>query len=241
MPIEINVLETRRFGFTCAKRTDPDAKLGAVNAAARAQRVRMISTRVDVSDLSEVHALEADGYQLMDTLVYYRRPLGPNETKPLPRQGYQIRPAVPSDAGHIRDIARKAFTGYIGHYHADPRLENTDADAAYVEWAENSIRHMADGNIALVALEGEQIIGFLTLRQNTPRQFEIVLNGVSPCHQRSGLYTNLLANACFLAHERGGAEIIISTQINNYAVQKVWSKSGMTLYGGYYTFHKWFD
>ena len=241
MPIEINDLETMRFGVKCAKRSDPDAPLAAVNAAAEVQGVRMISTRVDVSDLPQVHRLEADGYRLMDTLVYYRRTLG----TPFPGQAdshdQALRPARQEDAAAVGDVARAAFRGFSGHYHADPRLDDRQADAAYVEWAETSIARTTGETLSIVAVRDQTIVGFLCLQRNTPTQYEVVLNGVSPAHQRGGIYTSLFSQAGRIATNHGGSEIIVSTQIDNYPVQKVWARAGMMHYRSYYTFHKWFD
>lgn len=36
-------------------------------------------------------------------------------------------------------------------------------------------------------------------------------------------------------------EMVVSTQITNLAVQKVWVRLGFEPYRFYYTFHKWFD
>jgi hypothetical protein len=39
---------------------------------------------------------------------------------------------------------------------------------------------------------------------------------------------------------RGAARMMVSTQINNVAVQKVWARLGFEPNYAYYTFHKWF-
>ncbi|MFG5384827.1 GNAT family N-acetyltransferase [Yoonia sp. R2-816] len=241
MPIEINALETKRFGVTCAKRIDANAPLQDVNAAAMAQGVQMISTRIDAGDLAQVHALEDDGYRLMDALVYYGRKLDGAWSEPEPRHDYTLRLATTADADAVAQVSRTAFKGYMGHYHTDPRLDSRQADAAYVEWAENSVRHMTGDDTAVVVVDGDTVVGFVTLRRNSDAQFELVLSGVQPDYQRSGIYASLLTRGFSTARDRGASEVILSTQINNYAVQKVWARLGMHHQSSYYTFHKWFD
>jgi len=67
-----------------------------------------------------------------------------------------------------------------------------------------------------------------------------VLNGVDPVFKGRGVYGMLVKHALALAKSSGCARVITSTQINNYAVQKVWSTLGMVHIRSLYTFHKWF-
>lgn len=238
-PIEINDLESHRFGIVAARLTDAAATLDTVDAAARAASVDMITSRVDASDLARVHALEEAGYRLMDTLVYHERPSGPvppasGSAHPAPRR------IAPDDIPAIAEIAAAAFTNYVGHYHADPRLDNGAADAAYVEWAESSARHDSEDNPVLILRPDGQHGGFLTMRRNTAEEFEVVLNAVHPDSAGQGLYTVLLRRALDLAGEAHSKRVIISTQINNYPVQRIWSRLGFTHYRSVYTFHKWY-
>ncbi|EKE44164.1 GCN5-like N-acetyltransferase [Oceaniovalibus guishaninsula JLT2003] len=240
MPIEMNALETDRFGVPCARIADPAAPLDAIDAAARAQGVRMLSTRIDVSNLPRVHALESDGFRLMDTLVYYGRSLT-DWTEPAPRRPFDIRRARPQDADAVEAVARSSFKGYYGHYHADPRLDNDKADAAYVEWSGNSIRALTDRLTAAIVTVEDEIVAYATLRFNTDIQAEMVVGGVAPHHQGGGLYAAMVARSLSFMRDDGATEFILSTQINNYAVQKVWARFGLAHRYSYYTFHKWFD
>jgi RimJ/RimL family protein N-acetyltransferase len=56
-----------------------------------------------------------------------------------------------------------------------------------------------------------------------------------------GVYSSLFEQSKYSLAEIGAKRIIISTQINNYAVQKVWARSGFVHEQSYYTFHKWYD
>lgn len=240
MPIELNSLETIRFGIVSAKVVEVTASPEAIAAAAHAKGVQMLTVRVDVSDLPRVHALEAAGYQLMDTLVYYSRDLAELPSARQLAEGVMLRQATPEDAASVARLAREAFAGYMGHYHADPRLHDTAADAAYVEWAETSTEQVSPDAPVLLAEISQTVTGFLTLRRNSPDEMEIVLNAVGPESQDKGLYTALVAASLPLSREAGAKRIITSTQINNYAVQRVWSRFGFVHYRSCYTLHKWF-
>ncbi|WP_425404940.1 N-acetyltransferase family protein [Hwanghaeella sp.] len=239
MPIEINELECKRFGIVAARVTDPLAPLGAVDAEASRYRVDMISTRVDVANLERVHALEGSGYRLMDTLVYYGRSLNGFPENAKDRTKVSLRIASPEDSSSVAALAHAAFRNYMGHYHADPRLDSTAADAAYVEWAETSTSHTTVDTPVFVVEDDKGLAGFLTMRRNDDAEFEIVLNAVHPDSQGKGYYTVLVLEALRFARSKGGARMIVSTQINNYAVQKVWALLGFNHYRSFYTFHKW--
>ncbi|TCP39525.1 GNAT family N-acetyltransferase [Rhodovulum marinum] len=241
MPIELNDLETARFGIVAARVTDAQASPAEIEAAARDRGVQMLTARVDVGDLPRVHALEEAGYRLMDTLVYYARGLdGVADRAPSPA-GEILRPATAADAPAVGQVARAAFAGYLGHYHADPRLGAAAADAAYVEWAETSVQTVGPRRPALVALQADRVVGFLTLRRNSDTEIEIVLNAVHPEAQRQGLYGRLVEHGMAAGRAAGCTRVIVSTQINNVAVQKVWARQGFCMSHGLYTFHKWID
>jgi ribosomal protein S18 acetylase RimI-like enzyme len=239
--LEPNALETARFGVVTARLTDPEVPLATVNAAAAEWGVRMITARVKAADLARAQAMEADGYRLMDTLVYYTRGLedlpGANM---LPRDA-EIRHAVASDADAVADVARAAFRGYSGHYQADPRLDDMAADAAYVEWAKTSIARQTRAQPALVVLQKSRAVGFLTMRRNSAAEVEIILNAVHPVVQRSGLYSALIKRALGEGRAMGAERMIVSTQVTNAAVQRVWARRGFVFDRAFYTFHKWFD
>lgn len=240
MPIEINDPECRRFGIVAARLTDPGAAPDDIDRAAAKAGVDMLTARIDAGDLTRAHTLEEAGYRLMDTLVYYGRSLDDWPGRDPAGTHVTLSGVEPEDGPAISALARAAFSDYIGHYHADPRLDSGAADAAYVEWAGVcAASHSADAPV-LVAREGTELLGFLALRRNTPDEFEIVLNAVHPAAQGQGVYAALVAHALERAQEAGARRMIVSTQINNYAVQRVWSRLGFTHYRSLYTFHKWF-
>ncbi|WP_255005761.1 GNAT family N-acetyltransferase [Roseovarius sp. M141] len=237
MPIEINELETRRFGITAAKVTELKADIKKINAAAQTDRVQLLTIRVSTDDLARVQELEADGYRLMDTLVYYDRMLADAPTP----QDALIRLATPADAEAVATVARASFAGYFGHYHADPRLSDASADAAYVEWAENSIKGCGPKAPACVAERADRILGFMTMRMNSDTEAEIILNGVHPSAQGEGIYGRILASSMALLKVAGRTRVVTSTQVNNITVQRAWGRQGLRMARSYYTLHKWFN
>jgi ribosomal protein S18 acetylase RimI-like enzyme len=234
-------METERFGVICAQEEFPNSHLEDINEAVYKKAVSMMSMRVDVADIQRIHALENDGYRLMDTLVYYGGSLENLKGLTTLPNGIVVRMASVSDKDAVSGVAQEVFRNYIGHYHSDLRIDNAAADQAYIQWAENSISNVSDDMPVLIAEEKGEVVGFLTMQLNTPEKGEIILNGVHPDHQCRGVYSSLFEQSKYSLAEIGAKRIIISTQINNYAVQKVWARSGFVHEQSYYTFHKWYD
>lgn len=240
MPIAVNALETARFGVVAARLVNEEADPVQIDAAAAELGVALLTVRVPVTELSRVHAFEAAGYRLMDTLLYFCRTLDQPPEPGVREQQLQCRLAVPADAAAVAEVAAEAFAGYLGHYHADPRLDAAAADAAYVEWAQSSTTNASSTAPVLVAEHGDRIIGFLTMRRNDDAEMEIVLNGVRPAFHGKGAYGILAREALARAHALGCARVVTSTQINNYPVQRIWARLGFIHVRSLYTFHKWF-
>lgn len=240
MPVEINDLESRRFGIIAGRVTDAAATPAEVDRAAQAQHVRMLTLRLGCEQISRVQAFEDAGYRLMDTLVYFGRDLHNLPRRPPVPEHLSIRLADAVDAAAVGEVARAGFTGYIGHYHADARLDRSSADAAYIDWAETSTARTSLATPVLVVESEAKVVGFLALRRNSGEEMEIVLNAVEPSHQGRGAYSALVSEAMALGLSCGCSTIITSTQIINYRVQRVWARLGFIHSRSVYTLHKWF-
>lgn len=201
--------------------------------------VKFLMARVDVNHLDAVQKMEDAGFRLMDTLVYYAFKYA---KKPVPEQDspYTIRSATSADVSIVQQIAAESFKGYYGHYHADPRLDNAVCDAIYQDWAGKSVSSKDFADKVFVVADDGDILGFATLRMNSPQEGEGVLYGVAPHAQGRGIYRQMIVAGLGWAKEQGAARMVVSTQITNVAVQKVWARCGYEFDRAYYTLHKWF-
>lgn len=239
MTVEMNDLESRRFGIAAARVTDPEAGPQAVAAALSEAGAEFATLRLSTDALSLVQDYEAAGWRLMDTLVYYDRGL---EDLPAPDRrddGVSIRAGRPEDAPAVAEVAARAFAGYFGHYHADRRLDAAAADAVYVDWARRSFEACGPGAPTLVAEDKEGLLGFSTIRLVSDAKGEIVLNGVDPRAQRRGVYGRTIDHCMATLREAGRSQVVVSTQVNNIAVQRAWGRRGFRMLHSLYTMHAW--
>lgn len=241
MAIEFNALETERFGVRCAHVVSDQAKPSEIKQLARQQGIRFLSVRISTDDISRVQDFEENGFRLMDVLVVYSANLTNEPSEPSKLATIVVRKAEVSDAEAVAAVALKAFAGYPSHFHSDQRLSICDADAVYADWAANSVRSAKSNSQVLVGETRDQIVGFLATRRVGAVTGEITLNAVDPLWQEKGIYGCLLDHGLRRFHSEGCTEAVVSTQVNNIAVQKAWGQRGFLMQKSYYTLHKWLD
>lgn len=236
---EISALDTERWGAVTAKASRVTAaSLPEALAYCRANRVSFLVARCPADDLAAAQAMEREGFILTDTLCYYARRLGLQPAADTP--AVRIRPYAPGDEAGVVAVARHSFSGYQGHYHADPRLDRARCDAVYSDWAERSCLSRDVADEVLIGDSGTSVVAFATLRLNSADEGEGVLFGVAPQAQGQGIYRSLMVAGMNWCHGRGCSRMVVSTQVTNIAVQKVWVRLGFEPATAQYTFHKWF-
>lgn len=239
--VRLSEIDSDRFGIVIARTTmisseNMEFALDFCNS----NHVKMLIARCATTDLPTVQRLEQAGFLLMDTLVYFTFNLSKHSIPEL-AEGEVMRFYQSGDESHVEMVASESFRGYMGHYHADQRLDKAKCDAGYISWAVRSCVSRDVADEVLIAESDGEIVGFATLKLNSDEESEGVLFGVSPKAQGRGLYRLMMMNAMHWSKQQGRSRMIVSTQVTNIAVQKVWSRLGFEPSHSYYTFHKWFD
>lgn len=240
LQVYLSTIDEERYGIRTARATYVTVgTLPSVMEFCRNNKVILLIARCLTSELRAAQAMEREGFSLMDTLVYYMRDLvatiSPETGKIL------VRPIRPGEEDAVRVVAAESFRGYLGHYHADERLDRAKCDEAYISWAVRSCLSKDVGDEVLVAGQEGQIVGFATLRLNSLEETEGVLFGIVPAFQGQGIYRSLMIHGMEWSRLKGATQMIYSTQITNIAAQKVLARLGFEPSHAFYTFHKWFD
>jgi ribosomal protein S18 acetylase RimI-like enzyme len=238
LTVSLAPLETERFGVATAKADleSPD-DLPRLLSFCGEHRIHFLIVRCPARAAGTVQALEDGGFRLMDTRLtletdLLHRPLAPREST--------IRPLRAGEASTLESIAREAFAGYPGHFHADPRLDRKACDEAYVSWALRC-RDPAVADEVLVAPVEGQLAGFAALRLADPSRAELVLGAVLPAFRGRGLYREMTLAGFEWARARGAERFTAVTHLSNLAAQRSWVRAGMLPVGSSHTFHRWFD
>ncbi|QSX79663.1 bifunctional GNAT family N-acetyltransferase/hotdog fold thioesterase [Agrilutibacter solisilvae] len=181
-----------------------------------------------------------------DTLVYYRCDLDRYAPAPLRNADLAFSLGTPDDLPELRVLIAHTFSQYVAHYHANPLFGREQILAGYQQWAEN---HVTDaGSTLWVARREGRIVAFAACHEHAGHEhageghdaapvFEGVLYGVAPDAAGGGLYGDLIRHTQAVARSRGAREMKVSTQVHNYAVQKVWAREGFHLFEALDTWH----
>lgn len=186
-------------------------------------------TRLSRFGLPPIHA---------DTLVYYAVDLRNYQPNTLRNSELVFAEATAADGDALGELVRTTFDGYLSHYHANPIFDPARILAGYMEWSTGYIANSTPGRVTWVARRGGVIVAFACCSfDELANSCEGVLYGVHPAHVGGGLYGDLIRHTQSIFRERGFATMEVSTQIWNYAVQKVWAREGFALVRAYDTWH----
>lgn len=229
-------LDSSRFGIRVKRGSlPPECDVASVVDAVEADDADLVIFRVPAGETALPTALQQRGHSVIhaDTLVYYSIDLAQPVHACAERQ---VQRAQEHHRREIAEIAAAGFRDYRSHYAANPLLPSDLVLSGYVEWAQSRVaRDGANGETWVVNDQGK-VAGFATCDVSAG-SVEIVLNAVHPDHERRGLYGMLLRHIQHDYSQRGLTELVISTQIWNYGVQRQWSRAGLRLFKAYDTYH----
>jgi len=191
MELHDQFFESQIFGRSVARLdcTAEDAvDLPAFLDSAAADGAWLISCRA--TDPALGAGLAAAGFEHVETLVTYERPIAIDEI-PETSSAIEIELARPADAEACAEIARTAFTS--DRLHADPRLPREAADEMKAKWIRNSIGGRADAVVVL--READHVIGFNACMRPDPDTALIDLIAVSPAAQGKGVGRRLVVDS----------------------------------------------
>lgn len=240
MTFDLSPEDTARWGVRTAKAfvTRRD-EVPALIESCRRNEVRFAVVRCPAEETAAAQGLEREGMRLMDTLVFFSLHLR-DWVAPTGPEGVTTRPMRAEEISVVRTIAEATFRGYPGHYHADERLDRAQCDAVYVDWSLKLCRSAGYPSEVLLAIVDDIPVGYMTFRWQLGEHGEAVLGGVTDIARRRGVYRALLVNGLIWLKAKGAETAMVSTQLSNVGVQKVWTRLGFEPHHALYTFHGWF-
>lgn len=241
--VALSPLDTERFGIKSAKTTLLSAAdLPEVLEFCQEESIVFLIARCPTNDFETIHLLEENGFKLMDTLIHYKRDLVKAPVPPVPDniEVSQFR-AGESEAAAIETVAAKAFQNFIGHYHADPRLDKRKADEVYSSWALRCCTTPGVADVVVVAKYEGKIVGLYALKLTPEMIGEGIIAGVDPSVQGLKVGRALIIGGLEWCRAVGATKMSAATQLINFKMQRIFVNLGFEPGESFYTFHKWFD
>ena len=241
MSIIYSEIESKRFGLRVYRGQYKDFDTSDVESIIKKDNFDIIIVRYPTATLYEHFRLV--GYENCitihaDSLVYYVAPLQEIDIKPL-RNNLRFE-VVTSESDKCLDaLVETIFSGYQNHYYANPCLQRKAITDGYIEWAKSYAR-CENGKIAWMAKDGlsGDVVAFATCFNNADEsECEGILYGVMPEFSGRGIYADLIRFTQGYFKSIGMEKMKVSTQLQNYKVQKVWNSHGFKLDKSFETYH----
>jgi len=171
-----------------------------------------------------------------DSLVYYFVGLKSLQINNL-RNDLQFELIDSQNIDVLKSIIPVIFDSYQNHYFSNPFFSPLKINEGYVEWA-LSYNNIQDGKISWLVKKNGTVAGFATCSfDKNSNECEGVLYGVMPEFSGQGIYSDIIRFTQGYFKEQGISKMWVSTQLQNYAVQKVWLREGFFLKKSFETYH----
>jgi acyl dehydratase len=232
----ISKVESERFGKSVHRFTFGEVDRDAVRAI-RSARPDVAFVRIPAEKLDQLPRLEIYGVPplVADTLVYYECDLASCTPGDVRNAELPYREIHAAEREKLSDLVAGIFKEYKNHYASNPLFRRQDILDAFVDWGLSFLRE--DPNrVCSAAFDGDRPVAFTTCERDGD-QWEGVLYGVDGDYAGRGIYTDLITLTQREGIARGCKTMLVSTQIQNLAVQRAWLRRGFRLTRSVNTVH----
>jgi RimJ/RimL family protein N-acetyltransferase len=232
-------VESNRFKKKIFRGTINEIDIDSINQFIENNEVDHIMLRIPVESVDRHFMFNNINHEifLADTLVYYFTDLSKIKINML-KNDLQFVAVNTSNATILNDLVPLIFIDYKNHYFSNPLLNKESITEGYIEWASNYINSLDANKYSWIVFKGDTPIGFATCSLDRETgEAEGILYGVHPDHSGGGVYSDIIRFTQKYFYDLGITKMKVSTQIQNFAVQKVWGREGFYLKNAFYTYH----
>jgi GNAT superfamily N-acetyltransferase len=236
-----SVTESDRFGFKVMRATVTEVPAPeAMRSKILAEGADLVILRASTDKRRDLGMLSSTCFPniVADTLVYYTVDLRRHNPAALRNSDLEFVRVNASLLPELSRLIDASFGNYSNHYDANPFLKRSDFLVGYKEWAVSFGVHHGDERSAWIARRRGEAIAFCTCSWDRNGQSaEGVLYGVHPSAAGGGIYGDLIRFTQRHYLEAGCSRMRVSTQVDNFAVQKVWAREGFVMDEALITLH----
>jgi acyl dehydratase len=230
--------ESRRFGLRVFRGRPSGLEIKELGAELWENQVDVAFLRLPSDRMDEFPLLDQLPFPWLvaDTLVYYRCALEEVEPKPLRNLDLEFIPCTREHQDILDELVAEIFSAYRNHYTSNPFLPTTGLLTGYQEWVSSFLE--TPERLVWLALLEDQPVAFATCSfDHQDSSCEGVLFGVRPNASGRGVYGDLIRYSQAHFKKHGFREMRVSTQVQNFAVQRVWSRESYSLRESLNTIH----
>jgi len=235
--LKYSPIESRRFGLRVYRGVLDDINPKEILSTVIKQSIDVAIIRIPAERQDSLSCLQEIGipYLIADTIVYYYVDLKTHKPRELRNKDLEFIKFYPEHFEILDKLISEIFSGYKNHYTSNPFL-SVDLIEVYKEWARSYVTNEANGKCGWLVKRGDRFIGFATCAFEE-KESEIILNGVIPSAAGMEVYGDLIKYLQQFFKSNGYSVMKVSTQVHNYAVQKVWSREGFIMKQAFVTVH----
>jgi len=228
--------ESARFNMNILRASMESLNLRELGQSIIENQIDLTILRIPCENLPQISKLETLGFSYFqtDTLVYYYVNFDNYTPLELRNKDLSFIQAVSGDAPLLGSLVDQIFPGYTNHYNTNPFIEKHNILEGYKEWVIDFIEK--ENKYVFLVNKGNKTIGFATCTVENG-EAEGVLYGVLPEAAGGGVYSDIIRYTQSFMKDMGIGKMKVSTQVQNYAVQKVWSREGFFMMKSYATIH----
>ncbi len=235
----VSPLDTKRFNQNIHRAILDNIDPLEIANYMQSNKVDTLIARIPTDLKAKQYQLNRLGHEVIhaDTLVYYFASL--RKINELSLRNELIFELIDEKNEFIlNEIIPVIFDEYKNHYFSNPYLDKSQILEGYLEWAQSYMRSKNSDKISWLVKLKESYVGFATCSFiEETKECEGVLYGVRPDFSGKGIYSDIIKFTQNYFKEKGYNTMWVSTQIQNFAVQKSWINHGFTLKKAYDTFH----
>lgn len=232
--------ESRRFKIRVFRGEIKEIDEAIIIADLIRNSVDLAIIRVPVESIHNLYKLEKLNipYVVADILVYYDVDLSDSPIKPIKNDDIEFIECTEKNVEDLRKLVSAIFQKYHNHYFSNPFLNRDDILEGYIEWASKYIGTIKNGKVAFLVKKHNHFVAFLTCSISIEmNEGEGVLFGVISSESGKGIYSDMIRFSQLYMKNLGMKRMIVSTQVHNYAVQKVWMREGFRMFSACNTVH----
>jgi len=204
------------------KLSESVARVKSIVEDLKNKKLEYVTTRIKASNFPTIHALESQGFKLVDGYMVLEASVENGEF-------YEnIREATEDDIPRLQEIAGSSFSKT--RFYNDPEIKKSQADEIYSQWIKNCVFKKA-ADLVLVLTKNDTIVGFTTIKKNG----NIVLIAVENNQQGKGLGKILVRAALKKFYEWGIKSSTIETQMTNISALRTYMSCGYKITESYIT------